>query len=328
MREGRAVYWVAPPNGLTTALDVIAPDVCTFEDAQHRFQSSELRDAFDRGDYVRRTVEIEHAQSSAVAKGRARQLESELLPLYERANSVLLAEPADSEQATDADKTLALVAGTLETIRGWWRFRGEDAATALGDVCAPRMYTADELRTLLAPFSDTAAALDNDGAVKSLYWRAIRRLPNPSFKNRRASSRDQAHEFYFDACDAHLYLASQWGGPFTLLMSMEVRHELGDLRDPRYVLEGLRNADPRTRRRLIGSLGFLGNPDSAVIVESRARNDDDPTVRECALWALGLLRGDGAGGILREAAVSDPSRMVRESAARFLRTGAHWWYRV
>lgn len=330
-RAGRAVYWVAMPAG-TSEVEGMRIGASSFEDEQRRFRTNRVRTAFGDGRFHERAGCISQALSPAVAYGRARQLESELAPLYDQAREAQRdasrMASGEGEMSADATTTLQQIEEMLQTVGGWWRFRAHDAASALSDIRPPRVYSAAAVQDLFAPYSATAAALTTDGEVKARYWRAIRRVANPAFANRRAASRDEAHEYYFDACDAQLYLATQWGGPYALLMTMEAREELGDLRDARYLVAGLDAPDARTRRRLLGGLAFLGDPDTVGVVELRARSDVDASVRECALWALGMLRGEAADPVLREAAESDPSRAVRTSAARFRRTGAHWWFRV
>ena len=312
---GRAMYWVQRPE------DAAAP---TLQQARVAFVARSIERLLSNRAFEDRLAAIEHAKSPIIALGRARQLVHELEKIAEQLKATglgLALLPASIQNAE------AHVTSLLAQVGGWIRFRTPVVAAPLRyRPVAAEGWTAEQLRAHLSPISPTAASMRSEGEVKAHYWRLIRRDPNPAFVNRRAPSSEQATEFLFDPYDARRYIAEQWGGAFCQLMSLEAEAELGDLRDREYVRHAFSGAAPAVRRRLIAATAFLGTEADAKMVRDLVSNDPDSSVRECALWALGMLEGDAARSHLETAAKLDPVGSVRSRALRALRLPGQWWW--
>ncbi len=215
---------------------------------------------------------------------------------------------------------------TRERALGWSRFRTSDVAERLPHATARgNSLDARELRELFAPFSETASRMATEAAVKSNYWRLIRRLPNPQFTGRRSASRSTAHESYFDAFDARCYLANQWGGPTVRLFSMQAQAELGTLRDCRYAVVALEDPDPVVRQRVVACLAMLGDCSAIDDLVRCAQFDANAGVREVAIHAVGLIAPSHAEAVCRQA-LTDSEPCVRRLGERGLALApARWW---
>ena len=165
-------------------------------------------------------------------------------------------------------------------------------------------------------------------AVTRHYSQLIRRVRNPAFVNRRSGHVRTAAEWLFDEVDALTYAARQWGGPTCQLLTLWAFEEIGELRDARYLFAALATEAREVRLRVMGGLALLRPAGAEERLRRHILNDVDASVRECALWALGMLIGHRADEVLREAAAMDAEGRVRRAAQRFLGTGANWWWRV
>lgn len=310
--DGDAVYWVATD----------ANDAARWQAAQCFVQSRGVLDDVERGRFLERIAKVEKALSPVIAMGRVRQLVQELEQLLVRAHAL----PEETAGLADRIHELDSYADTL---RGWLRFRKVPATESLREVQhQPVGLTASALRDLFAPINDKAKSLTNTASIVSLYWAAIRRVPNPRFRGLRSGDPVTSAKFLFDQTDAITYAARQWGGPTCQLHALWASEELGDLRDVRYVLAALRAGTASVRARVVGALALLPSPDAADILVGYVRNDVTAGVRECALWALGMVLGDQATPMLSEVAKQDPDPRVRRTAMAFLAIGDSWWWRA
>ncbi len=310
--HGSAVYWVA------TGID----DDERLEAARRLVECRGVNAAVTRGRFVERIAALENAHSPIIATGRARQLLREIEDLSTRVHAL----PRETEE-------LANWLGDLErhanTLLGWLSFRsarGEDIPTEVQH--EPPGLTARTLRNLFAPLNAMAASLKVDGSIIQHYQRAIRRVPNPRFVGRRSGDPATAAQYLFDQVDAIAYAARQWGGPKCQLHTFWAVEELGDLRDARYVRAALATGTTSIRQRVMGTLALLQPPDAVELLTNHARNDVNPGVRECALWALGHVLKDAATPLLTEVIHRDPDASVRRTAKGFIAIGDCWWWRA
>ena len=93
-----------------------------------------------------------------------------------------------------------------------------------------------------------------------------------------------------------------------------------------YVRHAFAEATPAVRRRLLAVLAFMGARTETAKVRDLASNDPDSSVRECALWALGMLDEAAATPHLEAAAKVDPVGAVRSRAIQALRLPGQWWW--
>ena len=207
---GRAIYWVQRPGGVSAPTVEQARVMFTVQGIERRLADRTFED---------RLGALGDAKSPIMALGRARHLAHELQAVAEQLTSLAR---HMSERPASMRSAEAHVAALRAQVRGWIRFRAPADAAPLPDPpAAAQGWTADQLQAQLAPLNATAAAMTDAREVKAHYWRLIRRVPNPAFVNRRASSSDEATEFLFDPVEARRYVAEQWGGAFCQLMSME-----------------------------------------------------------------------------------------------------------
>jgi hypothetical protein len=278
--------------------------------------------AVERARITNRIVALESVISPIVATGRARQLLAEVDQLAERVRIMPRA-------TAGVDACLATLDGQADTIRGWIQFRAPRQAGMPNDIQIEQGgLTALELREIFAPINRTAELLTTGGAVIRQYGGLIRRVRNTRFRNRRSGDAETAPEFLFDVADSLAYAARQWGGPTCQLMTFWAIEEMGELRDPRYLVAALRTENAEIRRRVIGGLALLRAEGARDTILHHVRDDVDAGVRECALWSIGMLLGDAANPLLNDVAVNDPDARVRRAASKFLSIGAHWWWRA
>ncbi len=156
-------------------------------------------------------------------------------------------------------------------------------------------WTAAELLPILKPIYPAAQRVtDPIEMVPLLEW-AVRRVPNPDFTQRRYGA-----ELLFDQTDVLLYAAKQWGGHECLMLAGLAEHELGFLRDVRFVLPGLQAPAFDIRLAAVACLAFLWTDDARSALRSVALHDPEPGVRRAALWAYGFARGTDPVGLAHE----------------------------
>lgn len=156
----------------------------------------------------------------------------------------------------------------------------------------------------------------------------VRRVPNLEFESRFSNDPGKAAEFFFDRTDALLYTANQWGGPECKLQAMLASHELGHLRDPRFVFPALDAKSFETRLAAIACLAFLWSAEGNDRLKHMADNDPDPGVRQSALWAYGFSGGEGAHEMLVDKSRNDPNNRMREFASRALEVDDRSWWKM
>lgn len=226
-----------------------------------------------------------------VAAGRARLLASELEAL-ERGVGSLLATPTLRDQ--DRERALELQEDAQERLRAarawldshppieWLPEEVEDAPT----------WTSAEFFGLLQELYPRAPRLKDRNDAVRLFWKAVRRVPNPAYRDRWSEDPEEAALYLYDRTDALLHAARRWGGVEARLQAIMASAELGRLRDARYVLPALESDAPWDRIRGIACLAFLGSERALPHLERLAARDPDRGVRESTVWAREMLIGD------------------------------------
>lgn len=304
-----AIYWVQRKDATND-----------FTAARQSFMITSLRGAVESHQFERRIADLEIDCSPAILEGRVRGIMRDLGQMR-----ALLAVIPDSEQT---ECVRDHISEFEQRVDGWARFRLTEWRTTLKDVVDMPGMQPMALQALVAPFSATVAKMSSAQQVTRHFAKAIDRVKNASFVGRRSGSFLESAEYLFDAFSARQYVAEQWGGPYCRLMASKAGTEVGDLRDWRYVVEGLQTEDSSQRMRVIAGLAFLGAIEAAPELELRAINDVDEGVRVSALWALGFLTGQASAEVVRDAGVRDPSSTVQRKARNFEKVGDLWWWRA
>jgi HEAT repeats len=186
-------------------------------------------------------------------------------------------------------------------------------------------WTALELLQAVKPLYPFAENITSANKFISLMHDRVRRVSNPEFESRFSGDPDKAAEFFFDRTDGLLYTANQWGGPECKLQAMLASHELGCLRDPRFVFPALDAESFETRIAAVACLAFLWSAEGNDRLK-RMVNDPDPGVRQSALWAYGFAGGEGAREMLIDKSRNDPNNRVQEFASQALEADdGSWW---
>lgn len=282
-------------------------------------QASDLR-RITEAECTDRVSRLAAVKSQAIVVGRARLLAAdihELLPVATRLvqqgveeAQLLVPQLERARECAIAKSDAANVSGLLPAGVD----RSRPGVTAMG------------LRDLLSPLSPTAARFEGMAQVVRQYSRLVKRFPNPNHTDRRSGDPNTSPQFLFDRVEALWYASRQWGGPQSRVAAVLAEQELGELRDPRFVIVALDSPDVEQRLRAVASLAFLQPPEAASLLVARVNGDDSPGVREAALWALGFVQAPEVDQVLKKAAAQDPSDLVRRSAMRFRTLGPNWWW--
>jgi hypothetical protein len=104
------------------------------------------------------------------------------------------------------------------------------------------------------------------------------------------------------------------------LQAMLAGHELGRLRDPRFVFPALREKNFEIRLAAVACLAFLWSDEGNKRLRRVAVNDEDAGVRQSALWAYCFAGGKSAREMLSERAKNDRDAIVRAFARGLLET--------
>lgn len=308
---GAARYWVVSTGSDTERAEAEAEAAGSW--AVRMLEDEHFQDRFHT---------LERVVSPIVAIGRARQLRSDI-------RTALRALPNAGDKVPTLQAARADAERTLADIEGWLRFREHRHPEApAGYSPVGRGFTAEELRRLYAPLSPTVADMTTHAEIVRHYSRLLRRTRNPEFVNRRAEDAVAASQFLFEPADAMAYAAREWGGTTSSLMARWGIEEVGELRDPRFVLQSLEIGRREERVRAIAGLALMQCHEAEPVLTRHARDNADASVREAALWALGMVIGDRAADLLREAARVDPDLRLQRRCAQWLALGDRWWWRV
>jgi hypothetical protein len=263
----------------------------------------------------------------SIAVGRALLVQAEVHHVLHILESLLKGANASEAVRLQANQ-LREKALTVNSLVADWTASAEGAGRRLPskvDTHVPG-WTASELLPIISPFYPPAQAITEPAALVRLLWDDIRRVQNPGFKTRFSNNPQVAAEYLFDRADALLFMGRKWGGKECSFQAMVVSHQLGRLRDPRFVLPATKSNEEETRLNSAACLGFLWSDEGNRRLRELAVNDPSPGVRETALWAYGFACGKGAIELLHERKTEDPSNRVRMFIEKALKThGEPWW---
>jgi hypothetical protein len=188
--------------------------------------------------------------------------------------------------------------------------------------------TASELLSLLKPLYPRASEITDPHKIISLLSKAIRRIPNPTFKHRFSKDPTTAAQWLFDRTDVLLYAAKKWGGRECSLQAMIASTQLGTLRDARFIFPVLKVESFEQRLAGVACLAFLQTGEALEVLRRVAIDDPSPSMRQAALWACGFSGAEGLQGLVQHAIENDPSDRVRHFAASTLHSDAgSWWFK-
>lgn len=186
--------------------------------------------------------------------------------------------------------------------------------------------TLQELFSLLLPLHQNLQDNKDIRDLNALLCKAIRRIPNPDFKNRFSKEARGAAEFLFDRTDALFYAARRWGGPECSFQANVAKDELGWLRDARYVFPALRATDIRIRLSGIACLAFLSSIEGNTQLQQIAIEDPEPGVRQSAIWAYGFAGGDRAIAFAQERYEQEENIHLRKFAKKAINLDEKGWW--
>jgi hypothetical protein len=125
-------------------------------------------------------------------------------------------------------------------------------------------WTAAELLPVISPLYPAARSIDRTSQLISLLDGRIRRIHNPEYENRFVADPRAAAEFLYDRTDGLLYMAITFGGRESRLQARLARHELGLLRDPRFIFPALHSDDFHKRLIGVSCLAFLWSEEGNI----------------------------------------------------------------
>jgi len=266
---------------------------------------------------------------SCIARGRAMLHAQELETLRQNVLELLKVVEIDGTTRREAEGLKEHIEQTSETALNWLTTCGPDYLSLPDEVLtAVPCWTAMEFLQLVKPLYPLAENITSAKKFITLMHDRVRRVPNPNFESRFSDDPNKASEFFFDRTDALLYTAKQWGGPECNLQAMLASHELGRLRDPRFIFPALDAKSFETRLAAVACLAFLWSDEGSDRLKRMVDNDPDPGVRQSALWAYGFAGGEGAREMLVDKSRNDPNNRVREFASQALEADDESWWKM
>jgi hypothetical protein len=184
-------------------------------------------------------------------------------------------------------------------------------------------WTASELLPIISPLYSAARNIDRVSQLIPLLEKSIRRVPNPTYKNRFASDTRVATEFLFDRTDALLYMALTFGGRECRLQARFARNELGLLRDSKFIFPALVSSDFHQRLIAVSCLAFLWSEEGSKQLKCLAVEDPDPGVRQSALWAYWFSNDDDGWKLIKRRAQDDADYAVRSFTQNIIFESVH-----
>jgi HEAT repeats len=263
----------------------------------------------------------------SVAIGRAMMIAADAQDALQELDQLLNGDCGDAVTRRDAEELRDQVDGILNRTHEWLNSRDSKGLTLPSEVSKDvAAWTAEELLPVMMPLYPQAQDITDPNQLIRLLYGEIRRVPNPKYQNRFAKDRHLAAEFLFDRTDALLYAAKKWGGHECCLQAMLAGSQLGWLRDERFVFPALELTNYESRLTAVACLAFLQSEDGNKRLRQIAVEDNNPSVREAALWACGFAGVEEIKELLRSRSKDDPNRRVRNFATAALeQVEISWW---
>lgn len=148
--------------------------------------------------------------------------------------------------------------------------------------------TAEELIQVYTPLYPAAGSKNACKTVNKLS-RLLRRVPNPEFVSKLNFDSVKVSRYLYDRADALICAALRWGGAECRFQALSARHELGILRDPKFVLPALNSNHYEDRLAAISCLAFLQSPETYEHLRPLCLQDENTSVRRSALWTYAFV---------------------------------------
>ena len=208
---------------------------------------------------------------------------------------------------------------TVRVAREWLRDNPDDSLPV--DVISKVLgWTAAELMETYRPLYPLIAGIEDANRMTVVCSRYLRRIPNENFTWRFSSATREAAEYLFDRTDALLHAAIKWGGKECRYQALTARHELGLLRDVRFVLPELTSGDYDKRMAAVSCLAFLQSEEGIESLYNILQNDPIANVRQSALWALAFCKGKAMPESAAKITKNEDNEQVRSLAAIIARS--------
>jgi hypothetical protein len=264
------------------------------------------------------------ASIPSVAKGRAMMLKHDLAITLGEVSELLMRPDLDSTTGHEAQRIQEQTKELANSTDQWLAASESDHTDPPSNpLTAATLWSGEEFLDVARPLHPAFQTISVHQFLR-LMTRQVRRIPNPKFEYRFSDNFDLAAEFFFDPTDALIYAAKRWGGRECSLQAMLASRELGYLRDPAFVLPGLKARSFEVRLAAVACLAFLWSDEGTSRLKDAALQDREPGVRQSALWAYGFAGGAEARSLFEKAVRDDPNHRVQQFASQAL-TMDSWW---
>ncbi|HEX8495344.1 MAG TPA: hypothetical protein VF658_21205 [Pyrinomonadaceae bacterium] len=289
-----------------------------------KFRRLEMRWSAMRNDEQLNALET--CSLPSVAIGRAMLVATDTRNILKELNQIITGGHLTGAPQREAKELREYVNEILNRANEWLkqRVKGKQEIPIINPAIPG--WTAEELLRVIKPLYPRARDIQTPSKLIPLIGDAIRRVPNPDFKNRFSKNPRMAAEYLYDRTDALLYIAKEWGGTECCLQSTLAGNELGRLRDPRFVLPALALKDFNARLAAVACLAFLWSDQGTKELRSIAVNDHDPGIRQSALWGYGFAGGSDARDLLKVCSEGDIDVRVRSFAKEVLNSSEESWW--
>ncbi|HEX7315877.1 MAG TPA: hypothetical protein VF297_18315 [Pyrinomonadaceae bacterium] len=297
--RGRALYY-PPGRGVDQALGYV-------EFRQLEQQWKDLR-------ADEQLYDLQGCRLPTVALGRARFLAWQSRYIVGRLRGMIASSELVGQWADEAETLIDRVDAVAEQAGKWPTPVGGQALPEHPITVVPT-FTKDELRELLRPIYPTIRRLERAYKITSLLITRIRRIA-PFLGG----------YLQYDRTDTLLFAARRFGGRECVFLAGLAAPEIGMLRDASFIFPAAEAADPDMRLVAVACMAFVWSEEGNKLLKKRAMTDNEPGIRQSALWAASFAGADMAHELATVMAKHDESAEVREFAAQVAAAeGAEIW---
>jgi hypothetical protein len=282
-----------------------------------------------RGGFVERFRGLQECALDTVAIGRALQVLAEASSVTSELRSLIL-EPVVPESPRSAAQVIVQESEKLcHELTRWLapqQLRYPDLPVCVSPD-APG-WTSNEVIQALGGLYPPLDRLAAGPRIASLISMKIRRVSNARYQTRWSQNPVEAASMLFDKTDALISFAIRCGGRECAGQAALAKHELDRLRDDRFVIPSVCIGNWEKRLVGVACLAFLWSERGTKALREIAVADQDPGVRQAALWGYGFSGGEGAIALAEQRMRSDCNSQTREFASRVLDATASnqdWW---